>query len=336
MSLVQQVKTKTQNGGTGGTGPSGGSAAARRRTLLRWSNVVAFALLFIAAGLASPHFLNSTNLLNVLRGATMFGIISVGMTIVILNRGIDLSVGSLVGIGAMVGALVAPYGAVTAWIAALAATTFLGLVNGLIITRFNLQPFIATIAMLIFARGILYIYSDGGDIFVRDATAWFTFPGSGYIGPIPTPVIIFVAVWLGFLYVMKHTRWGRHVYAVGANEEAARLYGISVNRIKLQVYALSGFLAGVTGIILVSRVTVCEPNAGELFELDAIAATLIGGTTFDGGIGGVGGTMLGVLILAIISNVLNLIGVSPFAQMLVMGVIIVVAVIFSDLRHRAQ
>lgn len=304
--------------------------------LLNYSHVITFLVLVVAASIASPHFLNSTNILNVVRGASMVGVVAIGMTVVILCRGIDLSAGSLVGVAAVTAAALAGNGSPVAWGVALALTTALGVVNGVLITKLKLQPFIATLAMMIFARGCIYLYSDGGDVYAQGSDAAFRWLGSGYIWVIPVPVVLFVALWVALAYVMKHTRWGRHVYAVGANEDAARVYGIGVDRIKIQVYALSGLLAGIAGLILVSRVSVAEPNAGNLFELDAIAATLIGGTSFDGGVGAVTGTILGVLILAIITNLLNLLGVSPFVQMLAMGVIIVVAVVISDMRNRQR
>lgn len=304
--------------------------------LLNYSHVITFVVLVVAASIASPYFFNSTNILNVLRGASMVGVVSVGMTIVILAKGIDLSAGSLVGIAAMTAAALATNGSPAAWLAALALTTCLGAINGLMITKLKLEPFIATLAMMIFARGCIYLYSDGGDVYAEGADAMFRALGSGYLWIIPIPVVVFLAIWLIAAYVLKHTKWGRHVYAVGANQDAARVYGIKVDAIKIQVYALSGLLAGIAGLILVSRVSVAEPNAGNLFELDAIAATLIGGTSFDGGVGGVVGTILGVLILAIITNMLNLVGVSPFVQMLAMGLIIVVAVVISDLRNRQR
>lgn len=321
-----------------GVGQQTQPRAAVHRTagdfLLRWSNVIALILLVVIASALSPYFLNTTNILNVLRGATMVGIVSIGMTIVILSRGIDLSVGSLLGVAGVVAAALAPYGIVPAAIGGMLAATLLGVVNGLIITKLNLQPFIATMAMLIFARGLVYIYTNGSNIVVHEATDAFTWLGSGYIGPVPVPIIVFVLVWVAAWYLLRHTQFGRHVYAIGANEDAARLYGVNVDLVKIKIYALSGLLSGLAGVIMVSRLTVAESNAGQLFELDAIAATLIGGTTFDGGVGGVGGTILGVLILALLANVLNLIGVSPFAQMLVQGAIIVVAVVVSELRQR--
>lgn len=304
--------------------------------LLKYSHVITFFVLVAIASVMSPHFMTVTNILNVMRGASMVGIVAIGMTVVILARGIDLSAGSIVGISAITAASLAYTGSPIAWIAALALCTAIGAVNGLMITRLSLQPFIATLAMMIFARGVIYLWSDGGDVFAEGADQMFRFIGSGHVLGIPFPVILFLLLWLVMIYVMHHTRWGRHVYAVGANEEAARVYGIRVDRIKVQVYALAGFFSGLAGLVLVSRISVAEPNAGHLYELDAIAATLIGGTAFDGGVGGVAGTIIGVLILAMITNLLNLMNVSPFVQMLVMGVIIVVAVVVSDLRNRKR
>ena len=306
------------------------------KLLLRYSNVVALLVLVIAAVIASPYFLELRNIMNLLRGAAPMAIIAIGMTIVILNKGIDLSVGSILGVSAIIIGSVMPQSPVLAILLALLCGTAIGVVNGLLITKARLQPFIATLAMLIFARGVVYIVTDGANIVLRQPPAWFSFIGSGYVGPVPMPVIIAAIVWAFAAYMLGGLRFGRHIYAVGANEEAARLYGIAVDWVKIRVYALSGFLAAVAGILVVGRLTVAEPNAGQLIELDAISATLIGGTTFDGGVGGVHGTILGVLILAVLGNILNLIGISPFVQMLLQGVIIVIAVIMSDMRSRLR
>lgn len=304
--------------------------------LLRWSNLIALLLLIAIAGSLSPYFLVPRNLFNVMRGASIIGVVAIGMTFVIINRGIDLSVGSIVGMATAIVALLAPYDYAMAVGVAVVASVIAGLVNGLMITRLNLQPFIATLASLIFIRGLVYIYTDGNNIILRDAPKWFGFIGSGYIGPVPVPIVIFVVIWIVSLFVLKNTRFGRHVYAVGANENAARLYGININMVKLKVYAIIGLLCSIAGVVLVSRLMVSEPNAGQLYELDAIAATLIGGTTFDGGVGGVGGTLLGVMILALLGNILNLMGVSPYYQMLLQGGIIVIAVVVSEVRQRKR
>lgn len=299
-----------------------------------WSNFLALLILLAVGTALSPHFLSVVNLFNVLRGASMVGIVSVGMTFVILNRGIDLSVGSLVGVAAILSAGLVSYGPLGWLVFPILAAGVFGVANGVLITRLSLQPFIATLGMMIFARGAVYVYSDGSPIVVANGSALFRFVGSGYVGPVPMPVIIFAAVGLIAAFVLKSTIFGREVYAVGANEEAARLSGIDVKFNQLLVYVISGLLAGLAGVITTSRLTVGDPNSGNLFELDAIAATLIGGTTFDGGVGGVGGTLIGVLILAFLSNILNLVGVTPYSQMLLKGVIIVFAVVISEVRKR--
>jgi len=260
----------------------------------------------------------------------------VGMTLVILSRGVDLSAGSILGMSGATLALMAAIDAKFAIAAALGAGVAVGLANGVLIAYLGLQPFIATVATLIATRGLVYIVSDGANIIVRDPPAWFEAIGSGHLGPVPIPILIAATVVAVFIFVLTQTPFGRHVYAVGANEEAARLYGVNVKRTKIVVYCISGLLAALASIVQVSRLTVAEPNAGQLIELDAIAATLIGGTTFDGGVGGIPGTVLGVLILAVLGNLLNLKGVSPFVQMVLQGVIIVLAVIISELRQRRR
>jgi ribose/xylose/arabinose/galactoside ABC-type transport system permease subunit len=303
---------------------------------LRWSHVLSLLALIVAASLLSPYFFDLRNIMNVLRGASVLCIVAVGMTLVILSRGVDLSAGSILGMSGATLALIAATDARLALVAALAVGAAVGLVNGMLIALLGLQPFIATVATLIAARGLVYIVSDGANIIVRDPPTWLEAIGSGHLGPVPIPIFIAAAVVLLFVFLLTQTRFGRHVYAVGANEEAARLHGVNIKRTKILVYCISGLLAALASIIQVSRLTVAEPNAGQLIELDAIAATLIGGTTFDGGVGGVPGTVLGVLILAVLGNLLNLKGVSPFVQMVLQGGIIVIAVVVSELRQRRR
>ncbi|CAG9183372.1 ABC transporter permease [Cupriavidus pinatubonensis] len=303
--------------------------------LSRSSTVLALVLLLVTASILSPHFLEPRNLFNVLRGASIIGIVALGMTFVILNRGIDLSVGSIVGISSALTATFAPQGLVVAVLVGCATGVGLGLVNGLLITRLRLQPFIATLGMLIFARGLVFVHTNGSNIVVENPSEAFSFIGSGYIGPVPMPVIIFIVMWAIAAVTLRYTRFGREIHAVGANEEAAWLTGINVKRNKVLTYCVSGLMAGIAGVILASRLGVAEPNGGTLYELDAIAAALIGGTTFDGGVGGVHGTILGILILAFLSNVLNLLNISPYSQMLMKGVIIILAVVVSEWRKRS-
>lgn len=322
------------------TGPAAPQSAPAGRSvnwtgyLVQYSNVLALIVILLVASALSPYFFSTRNIFNVLRGATMVGIVAVGMTYVILNRGIDLSVGSLVGLSAALTASFADQGILAAAAIGLASGLFLGLVNGLMITVLRLQPFIATLGMMIFARGLVFVYTGGSNIAVEQPSDAFTLLGSGYLGPVPVPVVVFIAIWALAAWVLRYTVFGRSIYAVGANEEAARLSGINADRNKVLVYCISGVLAAFAGVVMASRLTVGEPNGGTLFELDAIAAVLIGGTTFDGGVGSVHGTVLGILILAFLSNVLNLLNISPYSQMLLKGVIIVLAVVVSEWRKR--
>ena len=308
----------------------------RADAILRWSNVGVIVLLFAIASLLSEHFLTVRNIMNILRGTSMMGITALGMTVVVLNRGVDLSVGSVAGLAAVLAAGLQLWGVGTAWSIALLVGVLLGFTNGLMIALLRLQPFVATLAMLIFARGLVYLYSQGSNVLVLNPHPLFIFLGSGYVWVFAVPVLIWMAVYVVLALVLKHTIFGRHVNLVGANPDAAHVLGINVNWNRIQVYTLSGALAGLAGIVLTSRLTVGDPQAGNLYELDAIAAALIGGTTFDGGVGNVHGTIAGTVILAVLSNILNLIGVSPYFQIIVKGIIIVVAVVLSELRHQQK
>lgn len=306
------------------------------QTLLRWSNVGVIVLLFGISTLLSQYFLTVRNIMNILRGTSMMGITALGMTVVVQNRGVDLSVGSVAGLAAVLAAGLQPWGVGTAWSIALLVGVLLGFTNGLMIALLRLQPFVATLAMLIFARGLVYLYSQGSNVLVLNPHPLFIFLGSGYVWVFAVPVLIWMAVYVVLALVMKHTIFGRHVNLVGANPDAAHVLGINVKWNRIQVYTLSGALAGLAGIVLTSRLTVGDPQAGNLYELDAIAAALIGGTTFDGGVGNVHGTIAGTVILAVLSNILNLIGVSPYFQIIVKGIVIVVAVVLSELRHQQK
>jgi ribose/xylose/arabinose/galactoside ABC-type transport system permease subunit len=298
------------------------------------SNILALVLLLIIGSVLSSHFLSVRNITNVLRGASMVGIVSIGMTFVILNRGIDLSVGSLVGVSSVLMAGLMPYGLVGWLILPIVAAILLGVANGLLITVARLQPFIATLGMMIFARGLVFTYSDGSPIVAQNVPWTVSTLGSGYLWVVPVPVVLFLVCALVGHVVLRNTIFGREVYAVGANEEAARLSGIRTRLNQIEVYAVSGLLAGIGGVLLTARLGVGDPNSGNMYELDAIAACLIGGTSFDGGVGTVRGTVIGVLILAFLSNILNLLGISPYSQMLLKGLIIIAAVIVSEIRTR--
>jgi ribose transport system permease protein len=293
-------------------------------------------IMCIAAAIISPAFLNPFNVINVLRQIALFGIVSIGMTFVILTAGIDLSVGSIVAVTAVVSAMLLDAGTAIPLVllSGLAIGVAMGGANGLGITLGGIPPFIMTLGMMVMGRGLAMTISGGHPIHFREEAASFAWLGQGHFLHLPVPVWIFALVAAAAFFVLRFTPFGRNIYAVGSNPEAARLSGIDVRRTIFLVYAISGFLAALTALIFVSRLTVGEPVAGTGLELEAIAITVIGGTSLFGGEGGVIGTMIGAAIIAVLANILNLFGVSPFTQQIVKGAIIVVAVLFEMQRRR--
>jgi ribose transport system permease protein len=305
--------------------------------LLRASGLIwVLATMCFAAALISDAFLNPFNLINVARQVALFGIVSIGMTFVILTAGIDLSVGSIVAVAAVVSALLLNIGVSVPLVilAGLGIGFVLGAINGAGITFGRLPPFIMTLGMMVMGRGLAMTISDGHPIHFPSASADFAWLGQGYLLKLPVPVWIFAAVAIVAYVALRYTPFGRNIYAVGSNPEAARLAGINVRLTIFSVYVISGVLSALTALIFVSRLTVGEPVAGVGLELEAIAVTVIGGTSLFGGEGGVVGTVIGAAIFAVLANILNLAGVSPFMQQIVKGAIIVVAVLFETHRRR--
>lgn len=294
--------------------------------------------LCVLATFLSPSFLNPVNVTNVLRQVALFGIVSVGMTFVILTKGIDLSVGSILGVCAVTTALllVAGWPIPAVVIVALLIGTAMGALNGLGITLGGIPPFIMTLGMMVMGRGLALTLADGQPVGLGPRAADFMWLGRGAVLGLPVPVWIFAFVAGIAIYVLRYTPYGRQIYAVGSNAEAAHLSGINVGLITFSVYVISGFLASLTAIIFVSRLTVGEPTAGTGIELEAIAISVIGGTSLFGGEGGILGTIIGAGILAILANIMNLLGISPFTQQIVKGAIIIGAVLYEMLRKRRQ
>ncbi len=292
--------------------------------------------LCVVATVLSPAFLNPANVTNVLRQIALYGIVSVGMTFVILTKGIDLSVGSILGVSAVLAALmiVAGLPVVVVVVAVLAMGTLMGAVNGLGITLGGIPPFIMTLGMMVMGRGLALTLANGQPVGLGARAADFMWLGRGAVLGVPVPVWVFVTVAAAAIYVLRYTAYGRQIYAVGSNTEAARLSGINVGLVTFSVYAISGFLAGLTALIFVSRLTVGEPTAGTGIELEAIAITVIGGTSLFGGEGGILGTIIGAAILAVLANIMNLVGISPFTQQIVKGAIIIGAVLYEMQRRR--
>lgn len=283
----------------------------------------------------SPFFLTVPNLVNVVLTMSVIGIVSIGMTYVMLSGGIDLSVGSAMALSAVVAATYAKSGSpfVVVMLIGLGIGFLIGLINGLAITKLRVPPLIATLAMLSVARGIQLIYSHGVTVFgLGDAVGWL---GRGSIGRIPVPIVLLLLLYVLASFGLSRTAFGRKVYAVGGNERAARIVGIPVERIKISVYILSSVLASFGGLILISRLDSAPAIIGTGLELDTIAAVVIGGTSLTGGKGGVWGTLIGVAILALIQNALNLLNVSPYFTQLVQGLVIFTAVAI-DMNRRGR
>jgi len=288
-------------------------------------------LLCLGLSLASDRFLTVDNLINVLRQASINGIISIGMMIVILTRGLDLSVGSVLALSTVISAdllvrgEVSPLGAI---IVAVGIGTLAGLISGVLVTFVKIPPFIATLGMMTFARGAALQYTGGKPITgLGELGEGIRYIGSADIGGVPVPIIVAILVYILAYLFLNQTPFGRFIYAMGNNEKAAYLSGLPVRGIKLFVYAVSGSLASLAGIILIARLNSAQPTAGTLFEFNAIAAVVVGGTSFNGGEGTVWGTLIGVLIIAVLSNGLNLLAIPSFYQDIASGAVIALALL---------
>jgi len=298
--------------------------------------VLAFVLLCLILGLANSNFFTWGNWVNILRQTSINGILAIGMTYVILTRGIDLSVGSLLAVSGIVAAsfVTGPQAQhpLLGIGAGLAVGLALGMVNGGLIARLAVAPFVVTLGMLSAARGMTQIYNDGMPI--AALSPGFRTIGMGMWAGIPVPVIIFLLTYLVFWFVLRYTTFGRAVYAVGGNEKSAKTSGINTRRVIFTVYVISGFLSALAGLILAARTSSALPQAGIAYELDAIAAVVIGGTSLSGGVGSLTGTMIGALIIGVINNGLDLLGVSSYYQQVIKGAIIVAAVLLDVSRRR--
>ena len=305
--------------------------------LIRFQSLLALTLLVIGLSLASDRFLTVDNTLNVLRQISINVCLSIGMTMIILSGGIDLSVGSMLALsGAVAAGLMkhgitleqfgvqlqfTPFGGI---VAGMAVGMVLGLANGIAITRFQLPPFVATLGMLSIARGLTMLWTGGFPI--TSLGNDFGTLGTGYVAGIPMPVCIAALLVVVFVVISQRTRFGRYVYAIGGNERAAGLSGINVAWVKIGVYAIGGIMSGIAGLIVTARLDSATPSAGAGYELDSIAAVVIGGTSLSGGRGSIWGTVLGCLIIGVLNNGMVLLEVSPFWQQVVKGVVIIVAV----------
>lgn len=308
-----------------------------------------FILLFmvVAISLVKPVFLSQKNLLNVVRQVSVIGLISLGVTLAIISKGIDLSSGSVLAFAGVIAASLAQnagwaqkmypnIGALPVIVpiaVALLVGSLCGLVNGTLIATTGIPPFIATLGMMVAARGAALLYTDGRP--VSSLTPSYQFIGQGYIFGIPFPVIIYIFM-IGITWViLNYTRFGKNIYAIGGNVNAAEVSGVNVKKNIIMIYLYAGLLAGLAGLVLTARVNTGQPGMGVSYELDAIAATTIGGTSHSGGIGTIGGAFAGALILGVLNNGLDLLGVSAYWQQIIKGIIIVGAVVI-DMRKNAK
>ncbi len=296
--------------------------------------LAALVVLCIALSLASPYFATKNNLINIVLQAAINATLACGMTFVILTGGIDLSVGSIVAFsGILLGVMLkAEIPLAVALLGCVLIGGICGLVNGLLVTRINLPPFISTLGMMSIARGGALYIADGRAI--SGFSGKLNYIGSGTILGIPVMILIMALTFLIGLFVLKFTRAGRYIYAIGGNVEATRLSGINTNRYTTLVYVICGLTAGLAAVLLTSRLDSAQPVAGEGYELDAIAATVIGGTSLSGGEGKLSGTIIGALIIAVLNNGLNLLNVSSYIQQIVIGLVIILAVTFDRIRSK--
>jgi inositol transport system permease protein len=301
--------------------------------------------MFVALSILSPAFLAPRNLLNVVRQISVVGLIAIGVTMVIITTGIDLSSGSILALASVIGASFAQRpdwaGAkfpgmnlplIVPIVAALGIGALCGAINGGLIAKFRIPPFIATLGMMTVARGFALIYSERP---VSGLTASYNFIGQGEIfGVLPVPIVLLAVMAIATHFMLNNTRFGRYIYAIGGNEQAARISGLNIGRLKIGIYLLAGLLSGFAGLLLSSRIGSGQPGLGQGYELDAIASAVIGGTSLSGGVGTIWGTMIGALIIGVLNNGLDLLNVSAYLQTIVKGVIIVGAVIIDERKNR--
>ncbi|WP_462411437.1 ABC transporter permease [Neobacillus sp. Marseille-QA0830] len=321
---------------------------------LKARTFIALIVLLIVFGILMPEFMEPANLTIVTKHVVLYALLGIGMTFVIVTGGIDLSVGSIVGLSGMIaggliyqGLVINPLGVTIYFnifnviVLTLLFGVFIGFINGFLITKFNVPPFIATLGLLYVARGMALLRSDGKTFPDLSGSpelgnTGFSYLGSGSILGIPFSIWAMIIVGVIAIYIFKKTPLGGHIFAVGGNEKAAEISGIRVKRIKLIVYMISGLCAAMVGLIVASQLGAAHPATGESWELNAIAATVLGGTSLSGGRGSIGGTIMGAFVIGVLSDGMVMMGVSEFWQMVITGAVIVLAVIVDQIQGRTQ
>lgn len=298
--------------------------------------ILALIILMVFVSVLNPTFLQANNLMNLMRQLIINGFIALGMTFVILTGGIDLSVGSTLALTSAIFAGLLQNGVNTglAILITVGLGLILGLINGLLITKGKLAPFIVTLATMTIFRGLTLVYTDGRPIAGPKDNFAFKFLGKGQFFGIPFQVILFILAFLLLWIILNKTALGRKIYAVGGNEKASYISGINIDKVKICVYVVSSLMAVLSGLVLTSRLNSAQPTAGAAYEMDAIAAVVLGGTSMTGGSGSLTGTLIGILILGVLNNGLNLLGVSSFYQQIVKGIVILIAVLIDRKRNK--
>lgn len=300
--------------------------------------MIALVILMAVITVINPNFLTSSNLLNLLLQVTANGFIAFGMTFVILTSGIDLSVGAILALSSALSAGMIAQGMPLplAVLAAIVIGGLLGAVNGLFIAYGKLAPFIVTLATSMAYRGLTLVFTDGNPITKGLDGYFLAFIGQGYVLGVPFPVILMLIAFAILYVVLQKTAFGKEVYALGGNEKAAYISGVKLNKVKIMIYTISGICASVAGLIITSRLSSATPTAGQGYEMYAIAAVVLGGTSLMGGKGRITGTLIGALIIGVLNNGLNIIGVSAFWQQVIQGIVIIAAVLIDVLRNRKK
>jgi ribose transport system permease protein len=304
-------------------------------SLKKYGLMIGFVFISVIISIVTPNFLSSNNLLNILRQSSIVGVIAIGTTFVIIGGGFDISVGSLLALTAAMSLKlqqVLPWYVVAALV--LLAGAFFGLVNGLLTAKLHIVAIITTLGTMTILRGLTYLYTGGYP--VMGSSEEFKFIGSGYLGPIPFPILIFLSMVALWQFILSKTTLGRYSCAVGGNKETSRLSGVPVDFYHIMTFVIGGFMAAMGGIIYAARLNSATPLAGQGYELDAIASCVIGGTSVSGGEGSIIGTMIGVLLLNVVNNMFNLLGIQVYIQYLIKGIIILTVVGFDSYTRNKQ
>ncbi|MFJ7752674.1 ABC transporter permease [Peribacillus muralis] len=295
----------------------------------KFGPLLALFLLFIVITVLNPSFMEPNNILNLLRQTSINALIAFGMTFIILTGGIDLSVGSILALSSalMAGMMVSGLDPILAILVGVLLGTIMGVINGILISKGKMAPFIVTLATMTIFRGLTLVYTDGKPITGIGESVSFQMLGRGYFLGLPVPAVVMIIAFFILWFLLHKTSFGRKTYAIGGNEKASRISGIKVDRVKVAIYGLAGTMAAIAGAILTSRLNSAQPTAGQSYEMDAIAAVVLGGTSLSGGKGRLFGTLVGVLIIGTLNNGMNLLGVSSFYQQVVKGAVILIAVL---------